>query len=413
GTGAPNGIAPGEPDPNGVRYRATTRLPEGPESAAVHHARGEVTAAEVSRLAKALGVDGTPKSQDGTWKVGHSNDGSGPSLQVNKQAPGTWTYAGHGTGGTDNCLRGKPCSKSSVAPDGETGDAVGEQAAKDAAAPVLKALGQDDAKLDASQLMGAVRVVNADPKVDGLPTYGWSTGIQVGPGGDVVGGSGQLKVPEKGATYPVIGAQEALDRLNASGGDGRGGIGGCATPVPHTDDMTKTEGGSGAKQAPCEPSSEAPKPQPVAVSGATFGLATHFVDGKQTLVPSWLFDVKPQGAKDTFTVTHPAVAPEYLTSPSTPETPDTPDTPKDKTRLTSYTADGTSLTVHFWGSACSEYAASARESGDRVEVTVEETGKTGDVCVMMAKELKKKVTLDKPLGDRKVVDSAGDTVRRK
>ncbi|MFI7317510.1 hypothetical protein [Streptomyces venezuelae] len=416
GTGDPNGIAPGEPDPNGVRYRATTQLPEGPKSAAVHHARGEVTAAEVSKLAKALGVDGTPTSQDGTWKVGHSNDGSGPSLQVNKQAPGTWTYAGHGTGGTDNCLRGKPCSRSSVAPGGETGDAVGEQAAKDAAAPVLKALGQDDAKLDASQLMGAVRVVNADPKVDGLPTYGWSTGIQVGPGGDVVGGSGQLKAPEKGAKYPVIGAQETLDRLNRSGVEGHGGIGGCATPVPHADDETKSEGGSGPKQAPCKPSSEAPKPQPVAVNGATFGLATHFVDGKQTLVPSWLFDVKPQGAQDSFTVTHPAVAPEYLTSPSTPGTPSppsTPDTPADKARLTSYTADGTSLTVHFWGSACSEYAASAREDGDRVEVTVEETGKTGDVCVMMAKELKKKVTLDKPLGDRKVVDSAGDTVRRK
>ncbi|MEW2394246.1 hypothetical protein AB0933_38400 [Streptomyces venezuelae] len=425
GTGDSNGIAPGEPDPNGARYRATTELPEGPESAAVYHARGEVTAAEVAKLAKALGVDGTPTSQDGTWKVGHSNDGSGPSLQVNKQAPGTWTYAGHGTGGTDNCPRFKPCSSTSTAPNGETGDAVGEQAAKDAAAPVLKALGQDDAKLDASQLMGAVRVVNADPKVDGLPTYGWSTGIQVGAGGEVVGGSGQLKAPEKGAKYPVIGAQETLDRLNASGGDGRVGIGGCATPVPHADDATKNEGGSGAKQAPCEPSSEAPKPQPVAVSGATFGLATHFVDGKQTLVPSWLFDVKPRGAEDTFTVTHPAVAPEYLTSPSTPGTPTPTKKPggegdgsdqghgTDKTRLTSYTADGKSLTVHFWGSACSEYSASAKEDGDRVKVSVTETGKKGDVCIMVAKDLKKKVTLDKPLGERKVVDAAGDTVRRK
>ncbi|WAL95062.1 hypothetical protein [Streptomyces sp. Je 1-369] len=426
GTGDSPGIAPGEPDPNGARYRATTKLPEGPESASVYHARGEVTAAEVSKLAKALGVEGTPTSQDGTWKVGHSNDGSGPSLQVNKEAPGTWTYAGHGTGGTDNCSRGKPCSKSSVAPNGETGDAVGEQAAKDAAAPVLKALGQDDAKLDATQLMGAVRVVNADPKVDGLPTYGWSTGIQVGAGGEVVGGSGQLKAPEKGAKYPVISAQKTLDQLNAAGGGGRVGIGGCATPVPHADDETKNEGGSGPKQAPCKPSSEAAKPQPVSVSGATFGLATHFVDGKQTLVPSWLFDVKPQGAQDTFTVTHPAVAPEYLTSPSTPGTPtptkqpgdkgdgsDQGGTGTDKTRLTSYSADGKSLTVHFWGSACSEYAASAQEDGDRVKVAVKETGKTGDVCIMMAKDLKKKVTLDKPLGDREVVDSAGDTVRRK
>ncbi len=70
-----------------------------------------------------------------------------------------------------------------------------ETAAKKAAVPVLKALGQDDAKLDASELMGAVRVVNADPKVGGLPTYGWTTGVQVGPDGQVVGGNGQLKTP--------------------------------------------------------------------------------------------------------------------------------------------------------------------------------------------------------------------------
>ncbi|MFK4068056.1 hypothetical protein [Streptomyces sp. NPDC029674] len=424
GTGGTSDIAPGEPDPSGATYRATGDLPKGPESAAVYHARGEVTRGEVARLAEALGVTGTPTSRDGVWKVGADNDGSGPSLQVNKQAPGTWTYARHGIGGTDNCSKGKPCSSTSTAPNGDPGDAVSEKAAKDAAAPVLKALGQDDAKLDARQLMGAVRVVNADPKIGGLPTYGWSTGVQVGAGGEVVGGSGQLKAPDKGATYPVIGARETLDQLNTtSDGHGRIGIGGCATPVPHMDDSTKTEGGGGAKQAPCEPSSTAPKPRPVAVEGATFGLATHFVDGRQTLVPSWLFEVKPQGARDTFTVTHPAIAPKYLTSPSTPGTPTPTGKPgkgdtgdkggTDKARVESYTADGKSLTVHFWGGACSEYSASAREDGDRVTVTVTETGRKGDVCIMVAKELKETVTLDEPLGDRKVVDAGGETVKRK
>ncbi|MEV7197793.1 hypothetical protein AB0N81_39275 [Streptomyces sp. NPDC093510] len=421
-TGGTGGIAPGEPDPSGATYKATGTLPKGPKSASVYHSRGEVTLSEVTGLAKALGVAGKPMSRDGAWKVGQDNDGSGPSLQVNKQAPGTWTYARHGVGGTDNCPKGKPCSSSSTAPNGEMGDAVGEKAAKDAAAPVLKALGQDDAKLDARQLMGAVRVVNADPRIGGLPTYGWSTGIQVGPGGEVVGGSGQLKAPEKGATYPVIGARETLDQLNKSSGDGGVGIGGCATPVPHMDDSTKTEGG-GSKQAPCEPSSTPPKPRPVAVEGATFGLATHFVDGRQTLVPSWLFDMKPQGARDTFTVTHPAVAPKYLTSPSTPGTPTPTEKPgkgdkggsgsADKARVESYSADGKSLTVHFWGGACSEYSASAREDGDRVTVTVTETARKGDVCIMVAKELKETVTLDKPLGDRKVVDAGGETVKRK
>ncbi|CAM5232177.1 Large membrane protein OS=Streptomyces alboniger OX=132473 GN=CP975_09495 PE=4 SV=1 [Streptomyces alboniger] len=379
----------------------------------MHYARGEVTRAEVAALAEALGVSGTPTLRDGAWKVTPDKDGSGPSLQVNKQAPGTWTYTGHGTGGTDDCPKGKPCSATSAAPDGELGDAVGERAAKDAAAPVLKALGQDDAKLDARQLMGAVRVVNADPKVDGLPTYGWSTGIQVGSDGEVVGGSGRLKAPVKGAEYPVIGAAETLDRLNSKGGSGGGGIAGCATPVPHADDSTKTEGG-GTKQAPCTPSPTPPKPQPIAVSGATFGLAAHFVDGRQALVPSWLFEVKPEGAEESFTVTHPAVAPKYLTSPTragTPEPTGKPERGDGAARIESYRADGTSLTVNFWGGACSEYSASASEDGDRVRVTVSEQQQEGKVCVMMAKEMRDTVTLDEPLGDREVVDTAGGKVR--
>ncbi|ATL27163.1 hypothetical protein [Streptomyces formicae] len=410
GTGSTNSIAPGEPDPSGVTYKAKGKLPEGPGSAPVYHARGEVTRGEVSDLAKALGISGTPTSQDGAWRVGQDKDGTGPSLQVTKQAPGTWTYSRHGIGGSDNCPKAKPCSSTSTAPNGDSGDAVGEQAAKKAAAPVLKALGQDDAKLDAGQLMGAVRVVNADPKIGGLPTYGWSTGIQVGSDGQVVGGSGLLKAPDKGATYPVISARATLDRLNSTNGGGGVGIGGCATPVPHKDDSTRAEGGSGGdKQAPCGPSSAHPKPRPVEVSGAVFGLATHFVDGRQALVPSWLFEVKPQGAQDTFTVTHPAVDPEFLTSPS--NTSDKKET--SKAGIESYSADGASLTVRFWGGACSDYAASAKEDGDRVTVTVTETKQQGKVCIMMAKEISKTVKLDKPLGDRKVVDATGRNVPRK
>ncbi|MFG2499330.1 hypothetical protein ACGFSB_14120 [Streptomyces sp. NPDC048441] len=423
--GSTQGIAPGEPDPSGATYRAEGKLPGGPDSAPVYHARGTVTEAQVAELAKALGVTGKPTSQEGAWKIGPTKDGSGPSLQVGKQAPGTWTFTRHATGGSDNCQKGKPCSETSsgtsTAPNGK-GDAVGESAAKKAAAPILKAVGQDDAKLDARQLMGAVRVVNADPKVGGLPTYGWSTGIQVGTDGQVVGGSGQLKAPEKGATYPVIGAQETLDQLNKSGsgsGDGRVGIGGCATAVPNDDTAGNPAAGT-KTQAPCEePSSAPPKPQPVTVKGATFGLAVQFVDGRQTLVPSWLFDVKPQGAKDSFTVTHPAVEPKFLTTPSKPSPTPTPTekpgtSPSPKVHVESYAADGKSLTLHFWGGVCSDYAASADESKDSVRVKVTETHKKGEVCIMIAKEFTETVKLDQPLGDRKVVDATGGgTVRQK
>lgn len=102
-------------------------------------------------------------------------------------------------------------------------------------------MGQDDAKLDATQLMDRVRVVNADPVVGGLPTYGWTTGLRIDGEGHVIGGSGQLKTPVKGDTYPVVGARRTLDLMNGSSsgaspsGGGRMGIGGCASPVPLKD----------------------------------------------------------------------------------------------------------------------------------------------------------------------------------
>ncbi|GGR94575.1 membrane protein [Streptomyces aureoverticillatus] len=447
-TGTTEGIAPGEPDPNGATYKAVGELPDGPESAAVHHVRGEVPRDRVSRLAKALGLSGSPVARDGAWRVGPSIDGAGPSLRVGQAAPGTWTYTRHAAPGSDNCLKGKRCPGAGTRTADDSGDAVSEAAAKKAAAPVLKAAGLDDAKLDAGQLMGSVRVVNADPEVHELPTYGWATGIQVGADGQVVGGSGHLTEPEKGATYPVVGARKALDLLNKSGrGDGPGGIGGCATPVPHADgggagdgdregrgtggaapDGGSTGGaapnggspGSG-KDAPCEPAPTPPKPQPIAVEDAEFGLAAQFVDGSTALVPSWLFRVKPQGAPEAYTVTHPAVDPKYLRAP-TPGTvgpsqgptvePGDPDTRTSEVKIDGYSTAGRTLTAHFTGGVCSTYAASADERDGQVAVKVTETEKKGTVCAAVARFYELSVTLDKPLGDRKVVTGDGRAVPR-
>ncbi|WNI25188.1 hypothetical protein [Streptomyces sp. ITFR-16] len=403
----PEGIAPGEPDPHGTRlvYRASGTLPDGPGKAAVRRAAGTVSAAEVARLAKALGLPGTP--QDGTtfWKVGSDGDGSGPFLRVEKQAPGTWTFARYGSGGTDNCKKGATCPGKQVDPGG-SGSPVSEKAAKAAAAPVLKAVGQDDAALDARQLMGSARVVNADPVVDGLPTYGWATGIKVGPGSEVIGGGGQLKALEKGADYPVIGAAEALKRLNAAQPpSGARSTGGCATPAP-LEDGTKPSGVSCGARTGAEPAT-------VTVDKATFGLAARHADGKQLLVPSWIFTVRPAGGTGD-TVTQVAVDPKYLTkNPASEKTPDSGGATKARTVL-SYGSDGRTLSVTFWGGVCSTYTASAREDGGTVRVSVKETKPDPDkVCVMMAKELTRTVTLDQPLDGRKVVDTAsGATVPR-
>ncbi|MEV5545048.1 hypothetical protein AB0L35_02765 [Streptomyces sp. NPDC052309] len=395
--GGTNGIAPGEPDPYGVTYRADGPLPKGPGSAPVYRTTGEVTREEVVRLAEALGVEGAPVAQGEDWRAGNSADGSGPLLRVDRQAPGNWTFQRY-TPGTDDCGRGPACK--SPAADGTP---VSEEAAKKAAAPVLKAVGQDAAKLDASQVMGAQRAVNADPEVGGLPTYGWTTGVTVDARGEVVGGSGLLKTPVKGDTYPVLDAAKTLGLMNAPGSDPRAGIGGCASPVPHQD---RTDG------APCGPSGPArvPEKETITVERAVFGLAAHPVQGRQTLVPSWLFEVRAPGAQDAFTVTYPAVEPAYLTS-TAPRTPsDEPDSgparPRD-VQVSGYSAEGTELTVYFTGGVCADYAARAAEGADEVTVTVTETPHPDKVCILIAKEYQQTVRLDEPLGDRQVVGSDG------
>jgi hypothetical protein len=407
--GGSPGIAPGEPNPYGVTYEVAGTLPDGPGSAPVYRAAGEVGKGEVTRLAKALGLTGTPVVRGQSWQVGPDKDGSGPSLVVDKQAPGTWTFRRYAAG-TDDCQGIATCTKGPTKdPANPAGATVSEAAAKKAAAPVLKAVGQDDAKVDASQVMGAQRAVNANPLVGGLPTYGWSTGLTVSAQGEVVGGTGRLKAPVKSDTYPVLDARKTLELMNsAPTTDHRMGIGGCASPVPLKDRL----------EQPCGQStpSAAPK-QTVTVEDAVFGLAARAVGGRQALVPSWLFQVKGAGTPDGFTVTYPAVDPKYLASNTTPTpsatSPGDEPTAAPATRdvnVDGYTAEGDELTVGFTGGVCADYEATASESAGAVTVKVTEKPWKGKVCIEIAKEFEKTVQLEKPLGDRKVVGSNGKQI---
>ncbi|MFI6433987.1 hypothetical protein [Streptomyces sp. NPDC050759] len=404
--GAGTGIAPGEPNPYGVTYRVDGSLPEGPRSAPVYRTQGQVTEDDVVRLAESLGVDGTPVAQGQVWRVG-AKDGSGPSLQVNRQAPGAWTFQRYSRV-IDHCDSATVCGAEQT----PTGAPVSVAVAEKAAAPVLKAAGQDGAKLDASQVMGAQRVVNADPVVGGLPTYGWTTGVTVNGQGEVVGGTGQLKAPVKSDTYPVLSAEKTLGLLNkVPAADHRMGIGGCASPVPLKDRL----------EAPCGESTASPAKSTLTVEKAAFGLASHLVAGRSALVPSWLFEVRAAGAKDAFTVTYPAVDPTYIASPATatPTSPATPTAPSDqptsapKTRdvkVDGYSAEGDELTLSFTGGVCGDYTATASETSDEVTAKVTYTPWPDKVCIMIAKEIQKTVPLDGPLGDRKVVGSDGKEI---
>ncbi|MEU4898391.1 hypothetical protein AB0B12_38420 [Streptomyces sp. NPDC044780] len=413
--GGDEGIAPGEPDPRGGRYVIKGKYPDGPEEAPVYLSDPKVTKADAARLAKALDVSGSPRADHGYWKVGGTEDASGPTLRVSRTGPGSWSYSRYGAPGGTSCVHpdGKPADQGARTDKGgqaagtdadkgaadcpsyrdgdkrgdngagEGGDkAVSEEKAERTAEPVLKALGLSDAKLDARSRYGAVRMVNADPRVGDLPTHGWRTSLQVGADGQLVGGSGTLALPREDDSYPLLGAEQALRRLN---------------------DTAAAKGGDGSDK--------------VTVRKATFGLASHLVDGRRALVPSWIFETEPTGANGVaVTLPYPAVKPEFIKktegpghSPSRPGEGDETSKPDD---ITSYSVDGKTLTVRFWGGVCNTYSLSAKETSE--QVTLELGSKPthpGRACILIAKQLEKKVTLKEPLDGRKVVDgSTGETV---
>lgn len=77
-----------------------------------------------------------------------------------------------------------------------------------------------------------------------------------------------------------------------------------------------------------------------------------------------------------------------------------------------YTADGGELTVSFTGGVCATYTVAAKESGDRVTVTVTEKPEKGKVCILIAKIYQRTVRLDGPLDGRSVVGSDGRVIHQ-
>lgn len=401
------GIAPGEPDPNGVTYKAEGEMPDGPESAPVYRVSGEVTEGQVAELAAALGVDGTPVAQGQAWTVG-AKDAAGPSLQVNKAAPGTWTFHRYAPR-TDACESTTVCSKGPANP---ADDPVSPEAAEQAAAPILKAVGQDDAKIDTSQVIGAQRVVNANPMVGGMPTYGWTTGLTIGTEGEVVGGSGQLKAAGEGDTYPVLSAEKTLGLMNkAPHGrppDGHRRLRQSRTAEgPDGGAVRFGERRSAADDHRREGGVRAGLAHRGRAAGAGAVLA---VRGAGPGRRGRLHGDAPGGRPEV-----PGLAGDLRAERATQHAADLARRRADrrayrKVTVQGYTAEGSELTVAFTGGVCADYEAAATEDGDKVTVTVTEKPWAGKVCIMIAKEYHQTVQLDEPLGDRKVVGANGKAV---
>lgn len=171
-------------------------------------------------------------------------------------------------------------------------------AAETLAKPVLLAAGVAGAPLRITTI-GSYTFVSADPVVDGLGTSGFSTTISVGPGDRITEASGWLGPAVTGASYPLIGARQAFNRLRSFAHPPPGDRPPETVCTPHPDLLCPSPDYGGC------PSDVLP----VQVTGAVYGLALSYSRGERLLVPSWLFSV----AGSSLRIPEIAMEPRYLT----------------------------------------------------------------------------------------------------
>jgi hypothetical protein len=266
-------------------------------------------------------------------------------------------------------------------------------AARRAASLVLADLGLADADVSVEPA-GEQAFVLADPRVAGLPTSGYATQLQVDAHGAVVGGGGYLGRPTAGPSYPLIGAKEAYDALPE-------------LPRP---------------MFACPSDAGCPQPQPAVITGAELGLQlTALADDEAALLPAWLFTVKDW----PMPLAQPAIEPRFLSRPSAEPAPvDVPPvatSPLPPTQPRSAfgfdtvfpTDDPKGVVVQYGDSGSCPHTnvdPLVKESADTVAVTLEGDGQPADrACTADYRQMLVSLTLQSPLGDRKVIDGSRGT----
>jgi hypothetical protein len=276
-----------------------------------------------------------------------------------------------------------------------------------AAQPVLDALGLDagDARVESWPYGGSVTVGRT---IGGLEAVGMETSVQVDQDGKVSGAGSYLGTPSKGDSYPLVTAQQAYDDL---------------PPM-----MT-------AMMCPVGPDGQGcAEPEPTEITGAHLGLMVNgLADGGLALVPAWLFEVK--GWTSPLPVV--AVQARYLPSPE-PAASDDPGTVKPGgsepgtvdpvppaadpgTARTLFSFDKAArgpeadqvVVTYGDSSSCPHVnvTAQSKETEDAVYVVLEADAQDPDVaCTEDYRAMERTVTLQAPLGDRKVYDASTNEV---
>jgi hypothetical protein len=394
-----DGTLPTAPDRAAVRRFGTDRLPEQ----------------RVRELAIALGLDDDPVRRAHGWEVG-----SGGAVLRVRDGDGEWSYSRAGLScpaylvDVESEQGSATVSCATSARDSGPTPAVpvpDDAAALAAASPVLAVAGLEDRARALKNAGGLTRTVVADPVVDGLRTSGIRTVVDVDRAG-VVGAYGRLGESTEGATYPVVSARTAFDRL-ASG------------PRALMPELACVESKDGTTVCP--------EPTPLVVTGAVLGLELASDGGEPVLVPAWLFDVRDADeplaavAVEPRFLADPEPGPGASTEPGAGSAPGSggsveppPPAPVPPSGLgaavesASVSADGRTLTLVGWGGICATYLGLADESSSTVKVQIVGTSTIGpdEACADMAQQVEVRVALGKPLGSRAVSDATtGEKVR--
>ncbi|HVB27017.1 MAG TPA: hypothetical protein VNE21_03775 [Mycobacteriales bacterium] len=289
----------------GGGYVLAGALPDGPAQGRVRRfAPAGVTAVTVSRLAGALGLVAAPQRVAEGWLV--TGDGArlvvsdaegepwafgrAPCLPALPQAAGAFAgcaVASAGVSVTAAVAGGvgsaapavpapstdwqpvRPRSASAVPanPAAQSAPGVSAAQAEELARPVLEALGLAGvpARVDGDQVVVA-------PPVDGLPSSGFDTSLDIQPGGHVLAAArGWLGVTRSGAQYPLITARAAFRRL-----------------PPRVEPLIACLGGPIRVGVPSG-ASGCPGSRPLRITGVRFGLLLTLDGLTPTFVPAWLF----------------------------------------------------------------------------------------------------------------------------
>lgn len=234
-----------------------------------------VTAAEVSELLAALGMNAEPQQVPGGWIAEGRSRGEPAAFALDESTGNVWQFA---TGDGVDCLSVVPGGRpdeavSCTATDARTGDGPGRAALVRAAGDVFDVVGVRPGKGLRALEGGGVTTLDVPLEVEGLPVVGVTLSVAADEDGlDSAVGWLKPDLRPLGA-YPLITARAAFDRLADE-----------PRPEPALCALPTDAQGRPVPDGPCR------TPAPASVTAARVAWLPSFDGSRTLLVPAWQFE---------------------------------------------------------------------------------------------------------------------------